>query len=291
MASTPPSSRAMTKKSIAVALVAGVLVVGAIFGGVFGGRAVAKKKRVPIPVEAVTYSMVAEGFSKGAVVTPVKIPSVAAASSPSNETTAAATTTTADKAPAGIPVGGSQGNPFTWDYWFGVGGIGAVPMFDPLPVVLPPNAVTVPTWATAVSSGAFQPNADGRVMCYANTGQDVMDMVSGDESPCEVVILTQDRFTPYSISKTLNITKPKLLIGRPIFPPMLNSTNRIVRLIDGKTVSLAFWLPSSCPDTRIGKPNQSPHLPSHTHPESVSVPSPPWWASGDPQRHHGARLR
>lgn len=225
------------KKSMLLALVAGLLVVGAILGGVFGSRAVQKKRRVPIPVEAVTYSMVAEMFADAAVVPVPNIHTATASSAPANATTTA--TATADKAPAGNPLGGPV-SVFSWDYWFGTGGIGAIPMFDPTPLVIPPDAVRVPTWSAGYSSFA---NTENRVVCYAKTGQDVMDMVSGDESACEVVILTNDRFTPYSISKTLNITKPKLLIGRPIFPPMLNSTNHIVRLFDGKSVLLPFCLP------------------------------------------------
>jgi hypothetical protein len=233
MASAPPSSPAM-KKSILLALVAAFLVVGAIVGGVFGGRAAQKKKRVPIPVEAVTYSMVTEGFINGALVPVPKIVTAAAASSPYNATTTV--TTTADKAPAGTGLGGEP-SVLSWDYWFGRGGVGAIPMFDPTPLVLPPNAVTVPTWSGALENGNFA-NTQDRVVCYAKTGQDVMDMVSGDASPCEVVILSNDRFTPYSIPRTLNITKSKLLIGRPIYSPMLNCTNHNPRLIDSKSVGL-----------------------------------------------------
>ncbi len=230
-----------TKRTVIVALVAGVLVVGAIFGGVFGARAAEKKKRVPIPVEAVTYAMIAEGFANAAVV-PVPntlTTNTGASSFPATE--AATETTTADKAPAGNPI---QGTPsvLSWDYWFGRGGIGAVPMFDPMPLVIPPGAVTVPTWTSALTNGNF-PNTQGRVVCYAKDGQDVIEMMSGDESPCEVVILTNDRFTPYSIDKTLNITKPKLIIGRPIYLPMLNCTKRINRLFDSKSWRVAFFMP------------------------------------------------
>ncbi len=230
------------KKSVLLAILAGVLVVGAIFGGVFGGRAAQKKRRVPIPVEAVTYAMVAEGFGAAAAVPVPIIRTNTATASSENATTTA--TTTADKAPAGTGLGGEP-SIFSFDYWFGEGGVGAVPMFDPTPLILPPDAVTVPTWSAALTSGNFA-NGD-RVVCYAKTGQDVMDMVSGDESACEVVILTNDRFTPYAISKTLNITKPKLLLGRPIYAPMLNSTNAIPRLFDGECVGLFWGSSSSCP--------------------------------------------
>jgi hypothetical protein len=58
-------------------------------------------------------------------------------------------------------------------------------------------------------------------------------MASGEfNSPCDVLILTNDRYTPYSIDRTINITRPKLFLGRPLAQPMLNSTNHIVRLID-----------------------------------------------------------
>ena len=224
------------KRSVLLGLVAGILVLGAIFGGIFGTRAVEKKKRVPIPMEAVTYSMVTEGFAKGSVVPVPNTHTVTAAKATSKVTTNATTTatTTADKAPAGTGLGGEL-SIFSYEYWFGEGGIAAVPMFDPMPLILPPDAVTVPTWTAAFPNGNFA-NTQGRVVCYAKTGQDVIDMVSGDESACEVIILTNDRFTPYAIHTVMNITKSKLIIGRPIYAPMLNSTNRIERLFDGKSV-------------------------------------------------------
>ena len=60
-------------------------------------------------------------------------------------------------------------------------------------------------------------------------------MASGEfKSPCEVLILTNDHYNAYQIDHTINITSPKLFLGRPIRPPMLNSTNKIVRLFDGQ---------------------------------------------------------
>lgn len=229
-----PSSSRFMKRSVGLGLVAGVLVLGAIFGGIFGARAVEKKKRVPIPVEAVTYAMVTEGFAKGAVVPVPNTLNSATSKATSKATTIATTTatTTADKAPAGTGLGGEH-SIFSYEYWFGEGGIGAVPMFDPMPLILPPDAVTVPTWTTAFPNGNFA-NTEGRVVCYAKTGQDVIDMVSGDESACEVIILTNDRFTPYAIHTKMNVTKSKLLVGRPIYAPMLNATNRVERLFDSK---------------------------------------------------------
>ena len=240
------------KRTLILGVIAGVLVVGAIFGGVFGARAVEKKRRVPIPVEAVTYSMVAQGFAKGAVVpVPKTYKKGAAANSSVTATTKATTkaTTTADKAPAGTGLGGEH-SVFSYEYWFGEGGIGAIPMFDPMPLVLPPDAVTVPTWSAAFANGNFA-NTQGRVICYAKTGQEVIDMVSGDESACEVIILTNDRFTPYSIHTVMNVTKSKLIIGRPIYAPMLNSTNRVERLFDGKSFMRCFLILL----TRINNPH------------------------------------
>ena len=224
-------SRLRKRSVLLLALVGSTLVVGAVFGGVFGVRAVEEKKRrrVPIPVEAVTYSMVTEGLMNAAVV-PVPLRKT------DNTTTETAATSpatvTADKAPAGtgIPVD-EPASVFSYEYWFGEGGIGAVTMFDPMPLVLPPDAVTVPSWQAAYANGNFR-NSKGRVVCSATTGKEVIQMASGNESPCEIILLTNDRFTPYAINKMINITKPKIIVGRPIYSPMLNSTNGVERLFD-----------------------------------------------------------
>ena len=241
---TPAAAAGTTKKRhVLWALVASALVVGAIVAGVFGSRAVANKKRRPIPIEAVTYNMVTEGL----------IPAVVQALSvvPLQERTTTTTTAPTSTAVAGSSTTGNTTTTATTKKpttVFGqaidsvksiVGLQPAAPKFDPTAMVLPPGAVAVPSWKAAGDAFGTQAAwagaavANGRVVCYAKTGQEVIEQVSGEfNSPCEVIVLTQDRYTPYSINKMINVTSPKLIIGRPFRSPMLNSTNRIPRLFD-----------------------------------------------------------
>jgi hypothetical protein len=177
--------------------------------------------------------MVTEGLMNSAVVPVPPNPDARNTDKATTETAATSpATVTADKAPAGTGIPADEpASIFSFEYWFGDGGIGAVNMFDPMPLVLPPNAVTVPSWQAAYANGNFR-NTAGRVVCSATTGQEVIQMASGNESPCEIILLANDRFTPYAINKMINITKPKIIVGRPIYSPMLNSTNRIERLFD-----------------------------------------------------------
>ena len=234
-ADPPLASRQRKKKTLLLGGVAGLLVVGAVLAGVFGSRAAANKKRRPIPIESVTYTMVTEGLRPATVVPLSLAPLQQQNATPSTSTLAGSSSsgtapTTATSKPTSLfdslknLVGAGSSTP-------------ATPKFDPTAMVLPPGAVAVPSWkamsdaTTAAHVGAAV--ANGQVVCYARTGQELIEQVSREyNSPCQVVVLTNDKFTPYSIDKTLNISRPIMLLGRPINPPMLNSTNRIVRLMD-----------------------------------------------------------
>ena len=101
------------------------------------------------------------------------------------------------------------------------------------PKALPVGAVMTPSWKQLDTVTGV--NTAGRVLCYPKTGQEVVEMVSAEfGSLCEILILLNDEYTPYSIRTTMNVSTPKLLIGRPLRMPMLNSTNRIPRLFNGR---------------------------------------------------------
>jgi len=216
-------------------LLASALVLGAVLGGVFGSRAAAPKKRHPIPIEKVTYSMVTEGLMT-ATVQPVAATTLAA---PRQNATIFDTTTAPSSRSSGTTNSTTSTIGKAFESLKNLVGISPsappISKFDPTAMVLPSGAVAVPSWkalgdATLVQGAAL---ASGRVICYPKTGEDVLEMASGEyNSPCEVLVFTHDRYTPYSIPHTINITRPILMLGRPINPPMLNSTNRIVRLFD-----------------------------------------------------------
>ena len=226
------SSARRTKKALAMGAVAGVLVIGAVLAGVFGSRAAAPKKRTPIPIEKVTYTMVTEGL-RPATVLPVAVVQV------EQTITGAGTPVNANTTPQGTFSGDTSAsqssNIFTQAFNKLSGSSSKPAPFDPKAVALPPGAVAVPSWkalgdAMLVTSGAV---ASGRVVCYPKNGDELIEMASMEyNSACEVLVLVNDKYTPYSVDRTLNISRPILLLGRPINPPMLNSTNHIIRLID-----------------------------------------------------------
>ena len=235
-ATTSTASTAVGKKKriILWSLLSGALVIGAVLAGVLGSRA-AKEKRRPLPIEKVTYTMVTEGLAP-ALVMPVPANSVMLQqqniTTPAAGAGAGATTTTTTEGTFNSDTGATSNTIFGTFYENTkklVGISTPPPIFDPSKMVVPEGAVAVPSWKAA----GYATAGNGRVLCYPKTGKEVIEMASGEfNSPCDVLVLTHDRYTPYSIDHTINITKPKLFIGNPLANPMLNSTNRIVRLFD-----------------------------------------------------------
>ena len=197
----------------------------------FGSKA-ADKKRRPIPIEKVTYTMVTEGLRPATV---LPVPAVQAEQTITGAGTPITTNTTPQGTFSGDTTASQSSNIFTQAFNKLSGGSGKPTPFDPAAVALPPGAVAVPSWkalgdAMLVTSGAV---ASGRVVCYPKNGDELIEMASMEyNSACEVLVLVNDKYTPYSVDRTLNISRPILLLGRPINPPMLNSTNHIIRLID-----------------------------------------------------------
>jgi hypothetical protein len=231
-----------------------VVVTGAVLAGVLGSRAAQKPKRRPIQVEEVTYQMVTEGLLPAATLSlsetlnQLKQQNASAASgsgSSSDGTTTVtpvAPTTTAPTASAptvsGINklIGGLFGG--------GGGSSGDGSSNDISALVLPEGAVVAPSWKqfNVVGGGLAAASANGRVLCYPKTGADVLEMASMEyQSGCDVLVFTNDQFTPYSIDHTINISRPLLFLGNPLRSPMLNSTKRIERLVDS-ACCLRVWV-------------------------------------------------
>ena len=236
-ATTSTASTTVSKKKriILWSLLSGALVIGAVLAGVLGSQA-ANKKRRPLPIEKVTYTMVTEGLAP-ALVMPVPANSVMLQqqniTTPAAGAGATTTTTTATTEGTFNSDTGATGNTIFGTFYENtkkfVGISTPAPIFDPSKMVVPEGAVAVPSWKAAGNAVA----GNGRVLCYPKSGKEVLEMASGEfNSPCDVLILTNDRWTPYAIDHTINITKPKLFIGNPLMMPMLNSTKKIVRLFD-----------------------------------------------------------
>lgn len=93
----------------------------------------------------------------------------------------------------------------------------------------PPDTPAFLSLQGRLSSGVL-----GLRTCYPRNGTEVVAMSSGS-NPCTVLILTKSSQSYYAIRQTINITTPKVFIGNPIDPPVLNAT-RIERLFDGASI-------------------------------------------------------
>lgn len=232
-----PTGGSSRKRWVLSALGLGaVLVTGAVLAGVLGSRAT-KAKRRPIQVEEVTYTMVTEGLLPAATVnladtlSQLKQQQQTAGGSATNGSGSMATVTpvAATAAPtAAAPASGI--NKFISMF---TGGTGSS---DASAVVLPEGAVVAPSWKQFNAlGGGLGAVSNGRVLCYPKTGKDVLEMASMEfKSACDVLVFTNDQFTPYLLDHTLNISRPLLFLGNPLRSPMLNGTKRIERLVDSE---------------------------------------------------------
>ena len=93
----------------------------------------------------------------------------------------------------------------------------------------PPDTPAFQSLQGRLSSGIW-----GLRTCYPRNGTEVVAMSSGS-NPCTVLILTKSSQSYYAIRQTINITTPKVFIGNPIDPPVLNAT-RIERLFNGSSI-------------------------------------------------------
>ena len=235
--------------------VGAVLVTGAVLAGVLGSRA-QKIKRRPIQVEEVTYHMVTEGLLPASTVSLADTlnqikqqqqTGLAARGSSSNGSAATVTPVAATKAPTAAAVAAPTPSAFNKIVEMFTGGSSSSAgggSTDASAMVLPEGAVVAPSWKqidnankqyNMLGGGLGAAAANGRVLCYPKTGQDVIEMASMEHpSACDVLVFTNDQFTPYQIDHTLNISRPLLFLGNPLRSPMLNSTKKIERLVDSK---------------------------------------------------------
>ncbi len=229
--------RGTHKRALVYVALAFVLVAGAIVAGVLGSRAAAdKKRRRPIPIESVTYATATEGLLSATVLLSMPTSTLPAAQ---EEEQPQPSTLTEPTAPTSMLTQAYQNLKSL------VGG-GSPPPTPPPPsskeaILLPAGAVAVPSWKAAKEAFGDQALAahvgaavaNGRVLCYPTTGPELIEMASMEyNSPCDVLVLGNDKYAPYDIAHTINITRPKLLLGRPFRQPMLNATHAVVRLFD-----------------------------------------------------------
>ena len=267
--------------------VGAVLVTGAVLAGVLGSRA-QKTKRRPIQVEEITYHMVTEGLLPASTVSLADtLNQIKQQQQPQQNASGAATTVMTPVTPVAAtkaPTASSGSNSFFSMLTGGGSSSAGGSSTDASAMVLPEGAVVAPSWKQVdnankqynmLGGGLDAAAANGRVLCYPKTGKDVIEMASMEyPSACDVLVFTNDQFTPYQIDHTLNISRPLLFLGNPLRSPMLNSTNRIVRLVDGKGLTSyprtsLCRLPLQHLLTFVVSLTIHPHTPSHPSPQST----------------------
>ena len=68
-------------------------------------------------------------------------------------------------------------------------------------------------------------------LCTPKNGAELVEFVASTTS-CTVILLQYSSRMPYNITKTMNVTSTKILIGNPIELPILQPVKRVNRLLD-----------------------------------------------------------
>ena len=132
---------------------------------------------------------------------------------------AAATTTTPTPAPTTVATAaetGKGGSPGLWGLLFGGGAGGATSTASSSPAA-------TPGWGALGSTGA--------TVCYPRNGTELVKMVT--RPPCSVIVLCSG--ATYNVSRVMNVTVPKIIIGNPIALPTINPI-KVQRLFDGESM-------------------------------------------------------
>lgn len=89
----------------------------------------------------------------------------------------------------------------------------------------PAGGSSVGTYAWSALAGAA-----GSV-CTPKNGAELVEFVTSATS-CTIILLKQSSQVPYNITKTMNVTTVKILIGNPVDLPVLNPAKGVHRLFD-----------------------------------------------------------
>lgn len=241
-----PAAQRRDTRARLLGMVTFVLVVAAcIMGGLMGSGRLsggARRKPAPVPFDSadiIDALMVGNEMRRNANETTPAGSASSSARSSSSSATAAATTivtpsTAANATTKGSAPSSSLTNPIdAIKAMFGGGGstAGARPMAAQL--VTQPTADGIPAGAVITQSWKQLEGSGRSVICYPNDGMDVEHMIGAD-SPCNVLVLRNGPEKEYMVSKTLNVSTPKVILGQPAIMPVLNCTRPLERLFDGE---------------------------------------------------------
>ena len=236
----PAAAQRRDTRARLLGMVTFVLVVAAcIVGGLMGsGRLSGGARREPAPApfdaaDIIDALMVGNEMRRNANET-------TPAGSASSSSSAAATTNIVSPAPAanGTTKGSAPSSLVTNPIeaikaMFGGGSTaGARPMAAQL--VTQPTADGIPAGAVITQSWKQLEGSGRSVICYPKNGTDVEHMIGAD-SPCNVLVLRNGPEKEYMVSRTLNVSTPKVILGQPAIMPVLNCTRGLERLFDGES--------------------------------------------------------
>lgn len=223
-------------------LVVAACVVGGLTGsGPISGGARSKPAPAPAPFDSagiIDALMVGNEMRRNANET-------TPAGSTSNSSSAAAVTTVSPPTTANSMTKGSAPAPSVTNpidalkAMFGGGGGGSKAGARPMPaqLVTQPTAEGIPAGAVITQSWKQLEGGGRSIICYPKNGTDVEHMIGAD-SPCNVLVLRNGPEKEYMVSRTLNVSTPKVIIGQPAIMPVLNCTQGLERLFDGESVGV-----------------------------------------------------
>lgn len=240
-ANAPPLARRTNKRTLLLA-VGGVLLIAAagLIGGLVSSNAASKKSKP---------ALVAGDFDAASIIDALMVANDIAVPSPVVVMPAAAAagaavtnaTTRIAETPAATPMPTVTTALDAVKAMFGGGGSAARPV--PAQLVTAPTAEGIPAGAVITQSwkqlaaGGTSGFGGQSIICFPADGKELEHM-TGAESPCNVLVLRNGPEKEYMISRTLNVSTPKVIIGTPVMMPVINGTRGLERLFDGECAAV-----------------------------------------------------
>jgi hypothetical protein len=92
------------------------------------------------------------------------------------------------------------------------------------------STASAPTAASTITARGWAAlEAAGATVCSPRNGSELVEMVT--YGPCTVITLRPS--ATYNVTKTMNVTSTKIIVGNPVFLPTLTPVKGVTRLFDG----------------------------------------------------------
>lgn len=94
-----------------------------------------------------------------------------------------------------------------------------------------PNALSAFQAARLAAGFVGAADQQGANVCTPRDGRELEDMVS-NPAACAIIVLTNSRDEPYMITRVMNVTSPKIILGNPLTLPVIRSAPPTITAAD-----------------------------------------------------------